>query len=75
MGELILARNEQAQAAGRCADLGDLGYPAHAALVLLVVLGAGEGVNDAGGTAEDRSVGGGTDVELGELVELDVDLV
>lgn len=75
MGELILTGNEQAQAAGRGADLGDLGYPAHAALVLLVVLGAGEGVGDAGGAAEDRSEGGGTDVELGKLVEFNVDLV
>lgn len=75
MLQLILAGNEQTQAAGRSADLCDLGYPADGSLVLLVILGAREGVRRAGRAAVDRSVGRSADVELGELVELDFDIV
>lgn len=72
---LVLAGNKQPQAAGRRPDLADLGYPAQAALVLLVVFGAGEGVGGVGGAGEDRGVGSGADVELGELIELDVNRI
>ena len=72
---LVLTGNKQAQATGRGADFRDLGYPAEAALVLRVVLGAGEGVGHARGAAEDRGVGSSANVKLGELVELDVDRI
>lgn len=72
---LILCRNEEAQATSRCANLGHVGYLADATLVLLVVLSTSEGVGHARGAAEDRGEGGGTDIELGELVELDIDRI
>src|SRR3954453_21188146 len=75
MLQLKLTGDEQAQTAGRRTDLRDIRYPADAALVLGVVLGAGEGIRHAGGAAVDRGEGGGTDVELGEGVEVNVDLV
>jgi hypothetical protein len=70
---LMLSRNEEAQAAGRGADFGHLGYPADAALVLLVILSTSEGVGHARRATEDRGEGGGADVELSELVKLDID--
>lgn len=70
---LILGRNEQAQATGWGANLGHLGYPADTALVLFVVLGTSEGVGHTRRAAEDGGEGGGADIELGELIELDID--
>lgn len=75
MLQLKLTGDEQAQTAGRRTDLRDIRYPADAALVLGMVLGAGEGVGHAGGAAVDRGERGGTDVEFGEGVEVNVDLV
>lgn len=72
---LILSGNEEAQATGRRANLGHLGYPADAALVLLVILGTSEGVGHARRATEDGSERGSADVELGELVELDIDRI
>lgn len=71
----ILTGHEQTQTTGRSADLGDIGYPVHTALVLLVVLRASEGVGHERRATEDRSVRCGTDIELGEGVEVDFDLV
>lgn len=72
---LILSRNKQAQAARGRADFGHVRYPADTTLVLLVVLGAREGINHAGRTTEDRGEGGGTNIEFGELVELNIDRI
>ena len=72
---LILVGHEQTQTTCRGADLCDIGYPVNCTLVLLVVLGTGEGVCHAGGATEDGSVRGGANVEFGEGVEVDFDLV
>jgi hypothetical protein len=72
---LELTRHIEPEAAGRGTNLRHLRYPAHAALILRVVLGAGEGVRDAGRAAVNRGVGGGADVELGKGVEVNFDLV
>jgi hypothetical protein len=72
---LILSRDEEAQATGRRANLGHLGYPADAALVLLVVLGTSEGVRHTRRTTEDWREGGSADVKFGKLVEFDVDRI
>lgn len=40
-----------------------------------MILGASKGIRHARGAAVDRSVRGCADVEFGELVEFDVDLV
>ena len=70
---LMLSRNVQAQAAGWGTNLGHLGYPADAALVLLVVLSTSKGVSHARRATEDRGEGGGANVELGELVKVNID--
>lgn len=72
---LILTGHEQTQATGRCTDLCDVGDPVHAALVLLVVLGAGERIRHERRATEDRGMRGGTDVEFGEGVKVDLNLV
>lgn len=52
-------------------DLAHLAHGAHRALVLGLVLATVEGAGLEGAAAVDGRVGGGADVELGELVELD----
>jgi hypothetical protein len=42
---------------------------------LFVVLGTSEGVGHTRRAAEDGSEGGGADIELGELIELDIDRI
>lgn len=71
----ILTGHKQTQTTGRGANLCDIGYPVHTTLVLLVVLRASEGVRHERRAAENRSVRCGTDIELGEGVEVDFDLV
>ena len=75
MLQLKLAGDEQTQATGRRTDLSDIRYPVDSALVLGVVLGAGERIRHTRGTIVDRGVGSSTDVELGEGVEVNVNLV
>ncbi len=72
---LILCWDKETQATGRRADFGHVRYPAHAALVLLMVLGTSERIGHARRATEDGGEGGGADVELGKLVELDIDRI
>jgi len=72
---LILIGNEQTQTAGWRTNLCDIGYTINGALVLLVVFGTSEGIRHARRAAEDGSVRGGANVEFGERIEVDLDLV
>lgn len=66
---------KQLKAATVLTDLTDLANGADGALELGVVLAAVEGARLEGRAAVDGRVGGGADVELGKLVELDLDSV
>lgn len=67
--------NEQTQTAGWRTNLGDIGYTVNGTLVLLVVFGTSEGIRHVRRAAEDGSVRSGTNVEFGERIEVDLDLV
>lgn len=75
MRQLKLTGDEQAQAAGRGTNLRNIRYPVDTSLVLGVVFGTGEGVRDTGRAAVDRSVGGSADIEFGEGIEVNIDLI
>lgn len=57
------------------ANLANLAYPAHGALVLSVVLGAIKGTLLECGAAVDGSVAGRAHVELSKLVEFDLNSI
>lgn len=71
----ITRLEEQLQATAVLADLAHLTDRAHRALVLGVVLGPVKRALLICGAAVDGRVAGGTDLELGELVELDLYVV
>lgn len=56
-------------------NLADLANPAHASLVLAMVLGAVKGALLVRGAAIDRRVASRADLKLGELIKLNLDRV
>lgn len=75
MLQLKLTGDEQAQTAGRRTNFRDLRYTVDTALVLGMIFGTSERIRHTRRAAVDGSEGSSTDFELGEGIEVNVNLI
>lgn len=71
----LLSGNPQLQSASRSPDFYDIGDAIHGPLVLLMVASKSVRISDTRLVRVDGSVGSGTELEVGEVIELDFNLI